>query len=85
MIQVAEHLTSRLGRVKETWNLLKKNWQEVEVVIVNNPARNRLRKFNAWFLSDVTGIVYFKVSSEIKDRNSYAGHMADQSKAVLMK
>lgn len=85
MIQVAEHLTSRLGRVKETWNLLKKNWQEVEVVIVNNPARNRLRKLNAWFLSDVTGIVYFKVSSEIKDWNSYAGHMADQSKAVLMK
>lgn len=69
MIQVVEHLASRLGRVKETWNLLKKFWQEVEVVIFNNPASNRLRNPNAWFLSDVSGTMYFKVSSEIKGRN----------------
>lgn len=47
MIQVAEHPTSKLERVKETWDLLKKFWQEVEVVIFNNTARNRLRKLNA--------------------------------------
>lgn len=57
----------------------------MDVVIFNNPARNQLRKLNAWFLSDVAGTMYFKVSSEMKDWNSYAVHMADQSKAVLMK
>lgn len=69
MIQVAEHLTSRLGRVKEAWKLLKKFWQEVEVVIFNNPGSRRLRNPNASFLCGVSGTMYFKVSSEIKDQN----------------
>lgn len=47
MIQVAGHLTSRLGGVKEIWNLLKKFRQEVEVVIFNSSSSNRLRNPSA--------------------------------------
>lgn len=66
MIQVAGHLISRHGGVKEIGNSLKKCWQEAEVVIFSSSSSNRVRNPNARFLSDVSGTTCIMYPQEKK-------------------